>query len=151
MARTMQNTVRIDAPPATVWAILIDFDERPEWDPYYREVRGELADGARLTVRASLNDKDRIVTSRPRIVALEPGERLVWTNRFFVLGLLDSRQEFRLTSPKAGVTQLHQTERFRGLLVTPLGGMLDDVEARLRRWAVAIKQRAEAREGRRSA
>lgn len=48
MARTIQNTARIDAPPATVWAVLTGFDERSEWDPYYREVRGELARGARL-------------------------------------------------------------------------------------------------------
>ena len=145
MARIIQNTARIDAPPATVWAVLTDFDERSEWDPYYREVRGELARGARLTVRASLNDTDGLVTSHPRIVVLEPGERLAWTNRFFVPGLLDSRNEFRLTSPKADATELRQTERFSGLLVTPSKGTLDDVEARLRQWTAAIKRRAEAR------
>lgn len=145
MARTIQNTVRIDAPPATVWAVLTDFDERPEWDPYYREVRGELAPGARITVRASLNDANGLVTSHPRIVVLDPGERLAWTNRFVVPGLLDSHNEFRLTSPKAGVTELHQTERFSGLLVALSKGTLDDVEARLRQWTAAIKRRAEAR------
>ena len=144
MARTIQNTVRIDASPATVWSVLTSFDERPEWDPYYREVRGELARGARLTVRASLNDTDGLVTARPRIVILEPGERLAWANRFVVPGLLDSRQEFRLTSPQADVTELHQTERFSGLLVIPSKGTLDDIEARLRQWTAAIKQRAEA-------
>lgn len=145
MARVIQNTVRIDAPPATVWAVLTNFDERSEWDPYYREARGELAHGARLTVRASLNDTNRLVTAHPRIVVLEPGERLVWTNRFVVPGLLDSRHEFRLTSPKADATELHQTERFSGLLVTPSKGTLDDIEARLRQWIAAIKRRAEAR------
>ena len=145
MARTIQNTVRIDASPATVWSVLTGFDERPEWDPYYREVRGELAHGAKLTVRASLNDTSGLVTAHPRIVALEPGERLAWANRFVVPGLLDSRQEFRLTSPKADVTDLRQTERFSGLLVRPSKGTLDDIEVRLRQWTAAIKQRAEAR------
>lgn len=144
MARMIRNSVRIYAPPPVVWAILTSFDERPEWDPYYREIRGELAVGARLTVQASLNDTSGLVTSHPRIVVLEPGERLVWTNRFFMPGLLDSHNEFRLTSPKAGVTELQQTERFSGLLVTLSKGALKDVEARLRQWIAAIKQRAEA-------
>ncbi len=145
MARTIQNTVRIDASPATVWAVLTGFSERPEWDPYYREVHGELAHGARLTVRASLNDKGGLVTTHPRIVVLEPGERLAWTNRFVMPGLLDSHNEFRLTSPEEGVTDLRQTERFSGLLVTLSKGALDSVEARLRQWTAAIKRRAEGR------
>ena len=145
MARTIRNTVRIDAPPAAVWAVLTDFDGRRQWDPYYREVRGELARGARLTVRASLKDEGGLVTARPRIVVLEPGERLVWANRFVVPGLLDSRQEFRLAPSGAGATELYQTERFSGLLVAPSKGTLDDIEARLRQWTAAIKRRAEAR------
>lgn len=145
MARTIQNTVRINASPATVWAVLTKFDERSEWDPYYREVRGEPTRGAKLTVRASLNDTNGLVTSHPRIVVLEPSERLVWTNRFVVPWLLDSRHEFRLTSPKVDVTELHQTERFSGLLVTPLKGTLDDIEARLSQWTAAIKRRVETR------
>lgn len=143
MSRIIQNTVRIDAPPTMVWAVLTSFDERPEWDPYYREVRGELAVGARLTVRASLNDTSGLITSHPRIVVLAPGERLVWTNRFFMPGLLDSQNEFRLTSSMADVTELQQTERFSGLFVTLSKGALDDVEVRLRQWVAAIKRRAE--------
>ena len=147
MARVLQNTVTIAAPTTAVWAVLTAFDERPEWDPYYREVHGELAVGARLTVRASLNDTSRPVTSRPRIVAVEPGRHLAWTNRFGLPGLLDSRNDFRLGSPAPGVTAMSQTERFSGLLVTPARRMLNDVEARLGQWVAALKLRAEERSG----
>lgn len=44
-----------------------------------------------------------------------------------------------------GVTELRQTERFSGLLVTLSKGTLDDVGARLRQWTAAIKRRAEER------
>lgn len=145
MSRTIQNSVRINASSETVWAVLTNFKERSEWDPLYREVHGELALGARLTLRLSFNDTDKLATSHPRIVVLEPGKAFAWAGRFGLPGLLDSRNEFVLTSPKAGVTDLQQTERHTGLLVTLLKGTLDDVEARLRQWVAAIKQRAEAR------
>ena len=144
MTRVMQNTVSIVAPTLVVWAVLMDFVGRSEWDPYYREVRGEAAPGARLTVRASLrDDTERLVTSHPRIVALEAGEHLAWTNRFVLPGLLDSRNDFRLTPSSTGGTRLDQTERFAGLLVGPSEKVLDAVEARLRQWVVAIKRRVE--------
>ena len=144
MPRTMQNTVEIDAPPQQVWGVLVDFGTRPAWDPYYRQIRGEARVGARLRVLASLRDGERLIASRPRIVRLEPGRCLVWTNRFFLPGLLDSTNEFHLSSSRTGATVLHQTETFSGALPALTRGTLDAVEARLGQWAAALKRRVEA-------
>lgn len=143
MERVIENVVLIDAPPTVVWAILTDLPARGEWDPYYREISGRLEPGATLTVRAQLTEKPRLVTSRPRVVALEPHRRLAWTNRMVLPGLLDSRNDFVLTAPSPGTTRLDQRERFSGLLVTASRRALDAVEAKLELWSQAVKARAE--------
>ncbi len=38
--KTMSATIQIDAPPMTVWAVLIDLSRYPEWNPLFREASG---------------------------------------------------------------------------------------------------------------
>ena len=144
MARTIENSTTISAPPQGVWSVLVDFPARAAWDPYYRDVRGEPVKGARLEVRASLGEGRRLVRTHPRITDVDPHTRLVWVNRFALPGLLDSRQELRLRSLHPGVTELHQSERFTGMLSPLVARTLDAVEVRLGEWVLAVKQRAEA-------
>ena len=144
MTRTVHHSVTMQADPDTAWSVLIDFQRRREWDPYYRDVVGKAEVGARLTVRASLADDARLITTHPVVVDVEPGRRLVWTNRFVLPGVLDSRQEFQLTSAHAGLTVLRQTEHFSGLMTRLSGRTLDRVEARLHQWVVAYQDRVES-------
>lgn len=144
MSRTIENSLIVDASTTAVWSVLTDFKERSEWDPYYRSISGDPTLNARLTVFASLNDNSQLVKSHPRIVALEPIKQLAWVNRFFLPGLLDSKQVFMLTPTVEGKTLLTQREQFSGIAVALSRTALDDVEARLTQWIEAIKQRVEA-------
>jgi hypothetical protein len=145
MARTVRHTIDIDATPAEVWQTLVAFDERGDWDPYYREVEGPAEEGARLLVRARLDEGARLVTARPRVLVVEPAVRLVWGGRLLLPAILTNRQEFHLEQVARGVTRLTQTERFTGILTVLAPGLLDKVDARLAQWVDAVKARVESR------
>ena len=102
----VQTQVDIDAPPERVWAVLTDV-ERQAWNPFLREIRGEVREGARLLVRLG-PPGGKANTFKPVVTRAEPGRALSW------LGTLG-----------AGRTRLHHGETFGGVLVPLLRRSLD--------------------------
>lgn len=51
--KTKSATIKIDAPPMTVWAVLTDLSRYPEWNPLFREAAGEVAVEKLLTLRSA--------------------------------------------------------------------------------------------------
>jgi uncharacterized protein YndB with AHSA1/START domain len=48
MRREIATGIEIDAPPASVWAVLSDFSSYPEWNTFLRWVEGRIAEGERI-------------------------------------------------------------------------------------------------------
>jgi hypothetical protein len=40
--RELRREIELDAPPERVWAVVTDFDAYPEWNPFIRQISGEL-------------------------------------------------------------------------------------------------------------
>ena len=51
MARQIETSIAIAAPPGRVWSILTDFDRFADWNPFIPAISGPLQPGARLSVR----------------------------------------------------------------------------------------------------
>jgi hypothetical protein len=124
--RTIERTIDIPAPPATVWEVLSRTDDYGRWNPFVTRLDGAFAVGERL--RVTLHAGRRTMTFRPRVVAHEPGRLLRWQGRLGVPGLFDGRHELRLEPTGTGTRFVH-SERFTGLLVPVLSGTLADTEA----------------------
>lgn len=131
----------IDAPPAVVWEVLMDFERYPEWNPLIPEIDGTPAVGERLRVRLEFPDS-RPLTFRPEVVAFEPERRLVWVGRLLLPYVLDGYHEFHLEPVGDERTRLLHRETFRGALVAIV---LDEeaVETGFREMNRALKVRAE--------
>ena len=138
MARRIFSEVVIDAPAATVWAVLTDFAAHADWDPFLVSVQGEPTVGARLTVRFKQG-----MTFRPHVTEARPGQVLEWLGRLGIAGLFDGRHRFELREEDAGRTRLVHSETFTGLLVPFFGGSLDETERGFSAFNAAIKARAE--------
>jgi hypothetical protein len=102
-------------PPDRVWAVLADLAAYPEWNPFIRSASGELAEGARLTLRLAPAG-GRAMTFRPTVLAARPPGLLRWIGRLIVPGIFDGAHQFALDD-LGGRTRLTQSETFRGLLV----------------------------------
>ncbi len=142
--RTIVTDIRIDAPVATVWRVLTDLPRHPEWNPFIRDIRGDLRDGGRLTV-AIAPPGGKGMTFRPVVLTFAPERELRWRGRLLVPGLFDGEHWFRLEPEGAG-TRFHHGEDFSGLLVALMGGgaMWDRTRDGFAAMNAALKRRAEA-------
>ena len=138
---SISATVDIAAKPERVWAVLADLSAYPEWNPFIRSARGELAEGARLTLRL-VPEGGRAMTFRPTVLAARPGELLRWIGRLIVPGVFDGTHQFALED-LGGCTRLTQSETFRGLLVPFSRKTMARTEAGFHALNRALKERAE--------
>jgi hypothetical protein len=135
----LHTSIWIDAPPERVWDELTGFDAYQEWNPFIRELSGEVREGARLTASIQPLDQDAPMRFRPRVIRAEPGRALEWRGALGP-GLFTGKHCFRI-EPEHGGSRLIHGERFTGLLVPfiPAGRFIPSFEAMNR----ALKLRAE--------
>ena len=139
--RSISAVVDISATPERVWAVLADLAAYPQWNPFIRSASGELAEGARLTLRLAPAG-GRAMTFRPTVLAARPGKLLRWIGRLIVPGIFDGTHQFTLED-LGGRTRLTQSETFRGLLVPFTGTTMTRTEAGFHALNQALKERAE--------
>jgi hypothetical protein len=142
--RAVHTEIGIGAPAERVWAVLVDIDKWPEWNPFAK-ARGRLAVGERLEVEITPPGKGPM-TFRPTVVKLEPGRELRWLGHLGFPGIFDGEHGFRVAPEDEGRCRFEQFETFRGMLTWPIlwlagAATRDGFEAMNR----ALKARAESR------
>lgn len=140
--RRIETQVEIDAPPARVWALLTDFARMPSWNPFITSIAGSLRPGARLSVRLVPPGKSGMRFT-PTVLVARPECELGWLGHLFISGLFDGEHYFLLEPMGEDRTRFTQGEKFTGLLVGPLSGMLAATEAGFRAMNAALKREAE--------
>ena len=139
--RAISASIDIAAAPERVWAVLADLHAYPEWNPFIRSASGQLAVGARLTLRM-VPTGGRAMTFRPTVLAARPGGLLRWIGRLVVPGIFDGTHQFALED-LGGHTRLTQSETFRGALVWFTAKSITKTESDFRALNEALKQRVE--------
>ena len=145
MSKTIETSIIIAAPPARVWGVLTDFARFPEWNPFVRSIKGDLAVGSRLDVQIAPQGK-KGMRFRPTVRAANANQELRWLGSLLVPGLFDGEHYFVLEPQGSGTTRFVHGERFSGILVGLImsAGMLDATRQGFEAMNTALKQRAEA-------
>jgi hypothetical protein len=138
--RTIEHTIDIEAPPATVWQILTDTDRYQDWNPFMPRLSGRLAPGERLTL--TVRPGPRTMTFRPTVLAVQDGVLIRWRGRLGVPGLFDGEHELRLEPIPDGGTRFVQRETFTGLLVPMMPRVLVDTATGFAAMNTALRARA---------
>lgn len=109
--------VEIDADPATVWRVLMDFESYPAWNPFIDRIEGERVLGARLRVRIQPPDS-RGMTLKPHVTVVEPERAFGWLGSLGIRHIFDGVHRFELEPIDGGRrTRFIQSEHFRGVLL----------------------------------
>lgn len=138
----LRTEITIDAPAERVWAVLTNFDEYPEWNPFIRSISGDLRVGSRLAVTvSSVNGKT--FHFKPNLLTVAPNRELRWLGRFIVPGLFDGEHFFLLGSQLDGRTRVEHGERFSGALIPFMGTLLAQTTAGFRQMNEALKKKSE--------
>ena len=111
-SRTVMHTeIFIDAPPEDVWAVLMDTEKYPEWNPVFVEVDGKLEVGASLANQVVEPGKDA-VQMNASVKAIVPNKEI--NQGGGIPGILTFDHHYYL-EPENGGTRVIQHEVDQGL------------------------------------
>jgi hypothetical protein len=140
----LHTEIEIDAPAERVWGVLTDFASYPQWNPFIRQISGELNIGGRLKVRLE-PPESRGITLRPKVLSAEPNHHLRWLGHLLVPGLFDGEHSLIIEALEENRVRFVQSEAFRGLLVPLFARSLNNNTRRgFEEMNRALKERAEA-------
>jgi hypothetical protein len=123
--RELRSEIEFDGTPEDVWDVLVDLPAYGEWNPFMREIEGEIRVGARLRARL-VPIGERGFTMRPTVLVAELGRELRWLGRMVLPGIFDGEHVLEIQEAGPGRVRFLQHERFRGLLVPFLWKKLRD-------------------------
>lgn len=143
MPHEITTTISIAAPPERVWSVLLDFARYSEWNPFVRSIEGSPSDGSTIKVTIQ-SPTGKAMTFRPVILRNSADHEFQWKGNLVLPGIFDGEHYFCLASRGAGSTAFTHGERFTGLLVPMLRGILDrDTRSGFEAMNRALKQRVE--------
>ncbi len=113
--KNIRTEVIIDAPITTVWDILMDFKDYPNWNPFIH-ITGDAKVGQQLENTIFLEGQKPQIF-KPQILEVQPQKKLRWEGYLFIKGLFDGEHYFQLEGIHPQQTHLIHGENFKGILV----------------------------------
>lgn len=140
--REINKQISIDAPIDKVWAVLMDYDDYPQWNPFIRHLGSDNKVGKRFRLKL-VTRKGKIMRFRPTLIAFEPMQTLRWKGNLLHDVVFTGEHYFSLHANDDGTTTFAQGEIFRGLLLPVMGRTIADLEKGFVAMNQALKQRCE--------
>jgi hypothetical protein len=119
----LHTGIEIDASAETVWLLLTDFENYPNWNPFIHSIEGEQKEGAPLKIFIKPSGGSGM-TLKPNVVDCIPNKKFSWLGSLFVKGLFDGRHEFLIETISENKTKFVQREFFSGILVPPVWALI---------------------------
>lgn len=116
MIKEIKTEIAINASPDKVWAILNDFGNYPQWNPFIKSIKGEVKVGNKITARIE-PPNTKGMTFKPKVLSYETNKELSWIGHLLFSGIFDGEHKFELIDNGNGTTTFIQGEKFKGILV----------------------------------
>lgn len=87
MAKEIKTEILIHATPAKVWAILTNFEDYPNWNPFIKSIQGAVKVGHKFTARIEPPEA-KGMTFKPTVLAFEPNVEFGGLDIYFLLDYL---------------------------------------------------------------
>jgi hypothetical protein len=114
-AREIATEIEIAAPPARVWAVLVDTPRYPQWNPFIVELRGDLRAAQEIRFRFRMPPAPPL-PGRATVLKAEPAAELRWAGRLLWPWLFRAEHYHLLAPLHGGRTRFAHGEIFSGLL-----------------------------------
>lgn len=138
--KSYETSVLIAAVPEDVWTVLTDTDAYSSWDSGVLAVTGQVALGARVTVRSAANPKRAFPVT---VTELQPPQRMVWSGGM-PLGLFRGVRTFTLAAESGGGTRFHMREKYTGPMLPLIWRSMPDLQPSFDQFARGLKARVES-------
>jgi len=134
-----ESTAHIDAPPASVWSVLMDGANYPRWDSGVESVEGTIADGGRITVRSEVSPGR---TFPVKVQRSKDGSSMTWSGGM-PLGLFRGVRTFTVNSTTGTETDFRMREEYSGPLLGLIWKSMPDLGPSFEQFARGLKARSE--------
>lgn len=143
---TITTDIIINASAEKVWSTLIAFADYPSWNPFIRNIEGELKAGGRLTVSIQPPGK-KTIKFNSTILEIDPHRKLCWLRILFLPEVFDGEHCFEIEPLEDGTVKFIHSENFSGILSSVLFSFISTVTKKgLIAMNEALKARCEAAE-----
>lgn len=139
MTPTYSASRTIEAPPERVWALLVDADGYPSWNPAVVSVDGRIAPGEKIKLTSTLNPRRAFTL---HVAESDEPRRMVWTSGM-PLGLFRGTRTYTLEPAESGRTEFSMQERFTGPLAPLITKSIPDMTESFEQFAEGLKKAAE--------
>jgi|1185.fasta_scaffold51317_2 hypothetical protein len=112
--KEISTEILIQGSSADVWNVLTDFRSYPRWNPFIKEIRGDLIVGSKLELKI-VTPKKKIRTYNPVVTVVTPNSELRWYGRAFMPGILDGERIFKISHNGSQSIRFEHKEIFSGL------------------------------------
>lgn len=144
MKKEITTTILIQAKPAKIWQILMDFENYPTWNPFIIEISGNPQTGKSIQAKIQPPGSKPMIF-KPIVLMNESEKEFKWKGKLLFKGLFDGEHCFQLIDNQNGTTTFIHSEKFAGILVPFLKKMLDtNTKNGFTLMNEAIKKRAES-------
>lgn len=109
--KEIKTSIQIKASPETVWNILTDFAQYPNWNPFLSLVEGDFKVGNHIKINANG------MKFTPKVLVYEEHKEFRWIGNLLLKGLFDGEHSFQIIDHKDGTVTFKHEERFSGILV----------------------------------
>ena len=139
--KSYEATSLIDADADSIWAILIDAPNYPNWDSGVIRVEGTIAPGEKIKVVSSANPKRAFPV---KVAEFNPGRAMRWEGGM-PLGLFKGVRTYSLAPEGSGATRFRMREEYTGPLLPMIWKSMPDLGPSFEQFAKGLKQHAEQR------
>ena len=142
MKHKIRTEIIINASKEKVWSILADLNAYAVWNPFIVKSEGILKVGTKL--RNTLQNGDKTIVFKPKVVEVEPNRSFGWLGSLWVKGLFDGHHYFEIEEISENQVNLIHGENISGILssliLTQIG---HDTRNNFVKMNQALKSRAE--------
>lgn len=143
MTKEIQTQINIKASKATIWNILMNFEEYPIWNPFIKTIQGPAIQGQKIKVFIQPPGA-KGMTFKPQILVHRVNQKFTWLGHFIFPELFDGEHSFELVERADGSIDFMHSESFKGILVPLFANMLDNqTKHGFEQMNHALKERAE--------
>ena len=112
MSKTIKTSILIHASKEKVWAILSDFENYNQWNPFILSIQGEVKIGHKISVQV-MAPGSKLMSFEPRILSFERNKEWIWEGILFSKILFRGEHQFQLVDHGDGTTTFHHNEIFK--------------------------------------
>lgn len=111
MKYQINTSININADRSTVWKVLTDFEQYPDWNPFIKSIKGKIEVGKKFHAHIDT------MKFKPTTLVYQENVEFTWLGHLLIPGIFDGKHSFILEENNDGTTTLIQKESFKGILI----------------------------------